>query len=284
MLDAFYEPDGERFRATELTRGPWDPDAQHAGPPAALLGRAIELCPSPLADPAAPSASRQVARVTFEILRPVPIGALTVRAEVVRPGRRVELISASLVGDGEELMRASAWRIGAGGVDLPAGLASEERGSPARRAEALPGPERGVEEDFFATGERVGFHTAMEFRFVRGRFLDLGPATVWMRPRHALVAGELLSPLQRVVIAADSGNGVSAALDWGRFTFINVDLGVHLHRLPAGEWVCVDAVTVPEPSGIGLADSTLHDELGPLGRALQTLLVRERPTPPATAP
>jgi hypothetical protein len=84
------------------------------------------------------------------------------------------------------------------------------------------------------------------------------------------------SSLQRVLVAADAGNGVSAALDWTRFLFINVDLSVHLHRMPEGEWVCLDAVTVPQPSGIGMADTGLYDERGAIGRAVQTLLVAER--------
>jgi hypothetical protein len=116
----------------------------------------------------------------------------------------------------------------------------------------------------------------MEYRFLAGSFRDLGPATVWMRMRHPLVAGEQPTPLQRVLTAADSGNGVSATLDLGRYIFINVDLTVHLHRRPVGEWVCLEAITLPEPNGVGLADTGLHDERGPLGRALQTLLVRER--------
>ena len=97
-----------------------------------------------------------------------------------------------------------------------------------------------------------------------------------MRPRVALVAGEEVTPLQRVLVAADSGNGVSAALDWRRYLFINVDLSVHLHRMPEGEWVCLDAITLPEPDGVGMADSALFDERGPIGRAVQTLLVDER--------
>ena len=143
-------------------------------------------------------------------------------------------------------------------------------------AAQLAPPAQGSLESFFPTGHDVGYHTAMEYRFVSGRFVDQGPATVWMRMLVSLVAGEQPSPLQRVLTAADSGNGVSAALDWSRFLFINVDLTVHLHRMPAGEWVCLDAITVPEPTGIGLADTALHDERGPIGRALQTLVVRER--------
>ena len=46
--------------------------------------------------------------------------------------------------------------------------------------------------------------------------------------------------------------------------------------MPSGEWVCLDAITLPEPTGVGLADTALHDERGPIGRPLQTLLVRRR--------
>jgi hypothetical protein len=272
---AFYLPSDGVFEATELTRGPWDADSQHAGPPAALIGRELELVPA--------EEPMQVGRVTFEILRPVPIARLRVAAEVVRPGRSVELLEAGLWDGPEQLVRATAWRLRTGSVDLPGELpgAGDVEGEPEPSSKLRPGhsprgPEESPSRDFFPTGERVGYHTAMEYRFAAGAFLEPGPATVWMRMRHPLVAGEEPSPLQRVLVAADSGNGVSAALDWHRFLFINVDLTVHLHRLPDGEWVCLDAITIPERNGIGLADTALYDEIGPIGRAAQTLLVRGR--------
>ena len=117
------------------------------------------------------------------------------------------------------------------------------------------GPEDATALEFFATGERVGWHTAMEIIFARGKFLEPGPATVWMRPRVALVEGEEFTPLQRVMVAADGGNGVSAPLDWSGFIFINTDLTVHLLRPPVGEWVCLDAVT--HVDGIGITDTAL---------------------------
>jgi len=266
MSSAFYVSDGGHFVSTELTRGPWDPGAQHAGPPAALIGRELER----LAVPSAGADRRWfVGRVTFEILRPVPIAPLTVGAEVVRPGRSVELLAASLRDqEGTELIRASAWRLAERDLAIPAELPP--------LAAPVAGLEASEEREFFDTGQDVGYHTAMEYRFARGGFRELGPATVWMRMRQPLVEGEEPSPLQRLLAVADSGNGVSATLDLSRHIFINVDLNVHLVRLPAGEWVCLDAITVPVESGVGLADSTLHDEHGPLGRALQTLLVRER--------
>jgi hypothetical protein len=260
VFAAFYEPEGERYAATELTRGPWDPGAQHAGPPAALLGREIERLPD--------SGEFQVGRITFEIIRSVPIAAVAVSARVVRPGRRVQLVEAELsVGD-EVLMRARAWRIRVAPVQLPpAAMAT---------AQSPPGPDRGAEAEFFPTGQEHGYHTAMECRFVSGGFVEPGPATVWLRMRRPLVAGEEPSPLQRVLVAADVGNGVRAGLDYRSFLFINVDLTVHLERMPAGEWVCVDAVTLPQPSGIGTAESVLSDEQGRIGRALQTLLIARR--------
>jgi hypothetical protein len=272
MSSAFYVPERGRFVASELTRGPWDPTAQHAGPPAALIAREIERCESPVAG----DARWRVGRVTYEILRPVPLGVVTVAARVERPGRAVEMLSAELSAGDEVAIRARAWRVAIGDVALPAGLASEEPTSAARRLPEPPGPGASQPKPFFATGEEVGYHTAMEVRFASGGFVEPGPATVWMRPRQPLVAGESLTPLQRVMVAADSGNGVSATLDPASHVFINVDLSVHLHRMPVGEWVCLEAVTVPEPSGLGLADAALHDERGPIGRALQTLLIRER--------
>jgi acyl-Coa thioesterase superfamily protein/acyl-CoA thioesterase superfamily protein len=259
VSEAFFHPDGDRFEPTELTRGPWDPNAQHAGPPAALLGRAIERFE--------PSDGLQVGRISFDILRPVPLAPLTLQTRVVRPGRNVELLEAELSGSDGPLVRAAAWRVRTAEVELE---------PPPPAEEPPPGPEQGAPSPFFETGAEVGYHTATDYRFVRGGFLELGPATVWTRMLHPLVAGEEPSPLQRVLIAADSGNGVSATLDYGRYLFINTDLTVHLHRLPAGEWVCLDAVTYPEPNGVGLADTALWDERGRLGRGAQTLLVRER--------
>jgi hypothetical protein len=256
---AFYVPDGETLVATELTRGPWDPAAQHAGPPAALLARAVERCE--------PREGARVARITLEILGPVPIAPLRATARVARPGRSVELLEGSLSGPDGEVMRATAWRLRTGRVELE----PEPPADP-----PPPGPEAGSVEDFFPVTEGAGYHTAMELRFVEGAFLEPGPALVWMRQRVPLVAGEETSPLERVLVAADAGNGVSAALDWRRYLFINTDLSVHLKRLPEGEWMALDAVTYPEPDGVGLADTVLWDERGRLGRAAQTLVVRER--------
>jgi hypothetical protein len=253
VTGAFYRVEDNRLVPTELTRGPWDPGAQHAGPPSALLARALERYE--------PREGMRIGRITVEILGPVPLVPLWAKASVVRPGRSVELLEASLAGRDGEVMRASAWRVAAGDVQVGADPPP-------------PGPEQGRDRDFFPTGQEQGYHTAMEYRFVRGGFLEPGPALVWMRMRGPLVEGEQPSPLERLMVVADVGNGVSAVLDWREYLFINTELTVHLLRPPEGDWVGVDAVT--HVDGLGLAESTLWDERGRLGRGAQTLLVRSR--------
>ncbi len=260
---AFYRPDGHDYVATELTRGPWDRDSQHAGPPAALLGREVERLRDRDREDLGPEF--QVARITFEILRPVPIETLGASASLLRPGRRVALCEASLSAGGTELIRAKSWLIRHGGVDLPE----------AESEDGVPGPSEG--EPSRPPGfDETGYHDAIDYSFVRGSWSEPGPATAWLRMRHPLVEGEQPSPLVRVLVAADTGNGISWTLDWNRFLFINVDLSVNLHRMPVGEWVCLESRTLAEPHGVGLTETRLYDERGPIGRAAQTLLVAER--------
>ncbi|HEU4737254.1 MAG TPA: thioesterase family protein [Solirubrobacterales bacterium] len=260
MADAFFEPDGGLYVPSELTRGPWDPGSQHAGPPSALLGREIERMDG--------SEGFQVGRVVFEILRPVPIGPVRIETRVLRPGRKVRMVEASLSGEAGELIRATAWQLRTTELELPAGAVDE--------APPPAGPEEGWTPEFFPTGQEAGYHTAMDWKAVAGAFLEAGPATVWMRMRQPLVAGEEPTPLQRALIAADVGNGISAVLDYRSYVFINVDLTVHFERMPEGEWVCIDAVTRPRPSGIGSAESVISDQRGRIGRAAQSLLIEKR--------
>jgi len=253
----FLSRDG-RFLATALAQGPWDEGAQHGGAPSALLMRAFERLPAP--------DGLLLARITYEFLRPVPLGELSVKASVVRPGKRVQLLDGSIVDStGVEVVRARALRVRA----ASAGVASDDGAAPPA------GPQVG-EELYLAAPHRPLFAPdAIEVRFVAGSFGG-GPATAWFRLRHPLVAGEEPSPLQRLAAAADFGNGISAVLSWDDYLFINPDLTVYVQRPPVGEWIAVQARTIIAAEGIGTAESTIFDERGRVGRATQALLVAPR--------
>ncbi|MGH7313865.1 MAG: thioesterase family protein [Candidatus Rokuibacteriota bacterium] len=261
--DAFFVPDGEnRFVATEHGRGPWSPDHQHAGPPSALLARAIER--------AVAGESVAVTRLTVELFAPVPIGPLDVVTSTLRAGRTVRRLEATLAAGGRVLARASALVTRTKAVDFPP-VKTEPR-------EVPPPPESGEPFQFpVFHGNAIGYQSAVDAQRVRGGF-GQNPTMVWIRARVPLVLGEAPSPLERVMIAADSGNGVAVVLDPARYTFINADLTVYLHRPLAGAWVCLDTVTLPEPTGVGVTRSRLWDLDGPIGWALQSLVVEARPT------
>jgi hypothetical protein len=261
VADALFTLDGDRAVPSEATRGPWDPNAQHGGAPAALVAHLVEGLPG--------GEGMRVVRMTFELLRPVPIAPLQWSAEVVRPGRRVGLLEAELRHEGEPVFRARALRIRAEPNAVTAVPYPEDEPPPPPDEGEYSVPSFGVTRPWF--GE-----DGVEIRFVAGALEEPGPAIAWYRLRVPVVDGVPITPLQRAAAAADFGNGASAALDWTRYVFINPDLTLYLAREPVGEWVCLDARTTIEPDGIGLAVSVVRDQSGPIGRAAQALYVAPR--------
>jgi hypothetical protein len=142
---------------------------------------------------------------------------------------------------------------------------------------SIPPPPEGARtmRSMFAP-EMLGYWSGVDWRFSVGSFLEAGPAASWIRMRVPLVDGEEPTPLTRALIAADVGNGISGVLDFASFVYINTDLTVHLQRMPVGEWVCIEARTVVQAGGAGLAESVLYDRGGPFGRGTQTLYVASR--------
>lgn len=260
-------PDGaERFASTEHTVGPWSAEMQHMSPPTALLVRALQRCD--------PRAGTRLSRVTAEVLGPVPRAELTVRAQVSRPGRQVELLTAELSaldakGSERVAVRASAWRMAT--VDTAAVTVGTEQPLPPRR----DGAQRELPAIWVP-----GYVNSIEWSWLSGFFDEPGPGVAWGRSRLQLVAGEQPTPLESLFTVVDSANGVAAPLDVREWTFLNTDLTVHLHRDPVGAWTGVAASTEVGPDGVGLCSAVLHDERGPVGRSAQILLVRPRPAPP----
>jgi hypothetical protein len=265
VSESIFIADGERFVPTEQARGPWDPQALHGGAPAALVTAAFERIE--------PGAELRIGRLSFELLRPIPMAPLTLTTSIVRPGRRVQELAAELFAGDELIARAGALRVqpvaeDAAGAAAPAAAADTELVPPANGKPVRFALDESSEDPSFAA-------SAMEMRWLDDP-RALGPGRVWMRLRHPLLPGEELSPLARLAATADFCNGVSAALPFERFLFINADLTIHLQRLPQGEWIGLDARTRMHAGGPALAEGVLHDERGPLGQAFQTLVVQAR--------
>jgi hypothetical protein len=182
---------------------------------------------------------------------------------VARPGRSVELLEGELEAEGRTVVAVRAWRV----LRSTAPKVGDEPAQLPRPAEADP-PPPGM-NDF-------GYGQAVELRFAAGGWGQPGPATAWTRLRVPIVPDEEPTGMQRVLAVADSGNGVSAALSWDEWLFINPELTVHFLREPRGEWICLDAATMIAEDGAGLARSTLSDDDGMVAAGAQSLLVAPR--------
>lgn len=262
-LAYFSRLDEDLYQSLPYTMGPWDPRHQHGGPPSALASCHV--------DAAFPREGFQVVRSTVELLGPVPIAKLQVKAQLVRTGRSVEYLTGSLIDveNDREVIRVSLWRIRT--------IDAAETGLETFPVDyQLPAGPDGVEPGLTYDVPEESYLSSLEWRFARGQFNQQGPAAAWTRSLVTLVDGEPMPPLARALSIADSGNGISAVLGIKRWMYINPDLTVVLRRMPEGEWLCLDAQTGIEGNGIGLAESVLSDTRGPIGRGAQTLLVAAR--------
>jgi len=258
---ALFDPAGAGYAAAGLTRGPWDERMMHAGAPSALIARAIEAT--------SPGEDLVVTRLTIDFLSAVAVGRVELASSLARPGRRFQVVDATL--DAGERTACLARAVRMRRADIPAAATA-----PADAPAPLAPPDAGVELPLFTGRERAMFYPdACEISQVGGK-LGTGAVAAWIRLRGDLVPGEPPSQLARVAAAADFANGLSWILPFRDWLFVNTELTIHLHREAVGEWIGVDARTTSSAGGFGLATATLHDLHGPIGVCAQSLFIEPR--------
>ena len=257
-MEAIFRVDGNDVVTSAYAAGPWDPSMQHGSPPATLVVWAAERIATPV--------PMRVARVTVDLMRPVPVAPLMVESEVLREGRKIQLCAVRLLAQGVVVVSATVLKIKLQANELPPEAAIEPV--------ALPGPDQSrVEPADFSSSP---FVTGMSLRAARGRFGVPGPGAIWYRVDRPIVLGSPVSQAMRAMVAADFCNGTSAVLDFQQWTFLNADLTVNFSRQPEGEWMLLDAKSWIGPDGAGLAMARLADERGCFGRAIQSLVIEKR--------
>lgn len=265
MTTAYFTTrNGSWFSPSEHARGPWDINSCHAGPPVALMVRAVEsLVPN-----------QQLTRLTVELIRPIPMSGFRVQSEIRRPGRSVTHTEAEIFDEDRIYARAYGMHIR---VLSDLEVATAEISTPAL-SNTVPGP-FSVSTDLH---DEAWFASSVECRYERGsRIAGGGPTTLWLRTLYPIVEDEEPSPFQRIAPLADCGNGISRNGDVGSISFVNPDLTLSLHREPLGDWFASRSVSHWQPSGIGFADSELFDVDGPVGRASQSLILSGNERPPS---
>lgn len=261
--EPLYVRQGEAFVPTEYARGFWYDETQHGGPPAALLAKVLEEHE--------PDPDVFVCRTTID-LKVVPMAPLVPVVRTIRSGRRVQVLEAALLAGEREVARALAMRMRR--VDTPI---DDLREYPAPRPPAVS---EAHPPEGFTSGERVMFPThALELRMAGGAPGSEEPGWAWIRLLSPLVDGEETPPLARLLAVTDLGNAMRSTLDFSRYTFINPDQTVYIHRYPVSEWVCLETYAAQRDTGVGMSDTLLHDEEGTIGRVLQMQVIDARPEP-----
>jgi acyl-Coa thioesterase superfamily protein/acyl-CoA thioesterase superfamily protein len=258
LVEPIFRVDGDRVVTSPDAAGPWDPRMQHGSAPAALVVWAAEAIPTPV--------PMSIARVTIDLMRPVPVAPLTIETGILREGRKIQLCAVSLKADGVVVVGASVLKIKTQVLPLPPDVGD--------LSADFPGPDQSMVEPADNAGSP--FTKCISMRAARGRFGMVGPAAIWFRVDQPLIEGSAVSQAMRAVVAADFSNGTSSSLDFRAWTFINADLTVSFARQPVGEWILLNGESWIGPDGAGLGTARLADTSGYFGRAVQSLVIEKR--------
>lgn len=250
MTSAFYrrQPDGS-FAPLVPATGSWNRSHQNGSAVAGLLAFGIEATPT--------RAPLRIARLTVDIVRPVPFQPVTTRVEALRDGARMQLVDAVLLADGEVVARASAMRVRMGESPPAPDLMPD-----------VPAPEDTPAVPITSALDRGH---PMETRVARGSLCEIGPGAAWVTFNADLVEGVPITPFLRATMAADIASAPSSVVRRGEWSFANLDLSLHFTRPPVGGWILIDAETVSAGVGVGQVNTVLADRNGAFGRGHQAV-------------
>ena len=257
--EGLYRRVGSMFHPSDLTMGPWRPDAQHGGPPSGLL---TLLCEEQL------EPGETVARVHVNLVASVPLEPLRSVSRRKQVSRRVAHVECELFHEDRKVAGATALTLTGG--DIPAPDWSPPQPERLRWDQVDPSPAPHWAAD---RSTRPYHRDGVEHRFVEGRFDGAGPAVDWVRLKQPIVDGTGISGYQRAMAVVDLGSGISAAFDPARgFGMINADLNVAFVAEPVGPWLRLEAVSQISESGTGLAITRIFDQERLVALATQCLL------------
>jgi len=256
VSDSYYRRTETGYAPTQLVAGPWSENASHAGPPAALLMHELVQAVDPML----------ITRVTYEIPGPIPIVPYDVEVEVVRPGRRIQMLRATLkiAESGTIVMTANSWAM----------RVHEGMPSNMPHSDELPSPEDC--EVFHFAFPYEGYTDGVEMRRIEGTPFSGGDAAIWVRMVKPLIEGEAADPYTLCGMFGDLGNGISAIGNMQEMLLVNTDLTLYLVRRPESEWIAMKSLTISHGLGLGMTDSLVYDASGFVGRANQSILIDRR--------
>jgi Thioesterase-like superfamily len=252
--EALYLQDGDAFVGTAYTQGAWGHGGQAGGAVLALLGHVLEDVPT--------LTPMSLTRLTVDIVRPVPVGQrLHVATEVLREGKKIQVVDLAISADDVVTTRARALRVRDRDV---AGL----EGLPISTSDLNPSATVPPPEELNGVDQLPSIPAFLKHGCELRRTLEPvdGIHVVWCRLRIPVVAGEPVRAASRAAAPLDLVNMMGVRLDKRRVTSINPDVTGHLCRAPAGEWVALTGHTYySHEVAHGVSMAVMSDEAGVFG-------------------
>lgn len=264
-IRALWMRDGGGYVSTELTQGGWDPSIVNGGVVLSLLGQHLDSVPT--------LTPMSVSRFTADLIRPIPVGErVRVTHEVIREGKKIQVVDLRLTLGGVECVRATALRVRH--EDIPVATVPPATTTD-RPADALVGPEGALSyRDLMP--EVPGFLRAIEMR-VAPRLDGSTPTGAWLRLEADVVAGEPVTPTARLTFCFDNANliGINSFSD--ELSMINPDVTAHVLRPPVDGWIAITGDTRFEPAiGRGVSSALLSDGNGVFATVSLSQLLQPR--------
>lgn len=244
---AFFTPDGTALIPQAMARSFWGPT---------LHGRLIGgLCAREVEAERADDLDLVCARLTVELFRSARLDAVEVRTKRIRKGKRIVVLETTVLQEGSPIGQGKAVLLRRG--VQPAG---EFVAPPAW---AVPPPSR-LGAPTRREPSADGFEAPWDMWAVEPLRAGAIRGDVWIRDRHDLVAGEPITPLVRVALAADAASPAAHTSTLG-LGFINADYTMYLMREPVGEPVGIQRGGHLSHDGVAVGQCMLHDQKGNLG-------------------
>lgn len=260
-LNALFVQEDDIFTPTNLAHGPWGAQMLHGGATGGLMAHVLEQC--------APKPDMQLVRTTLDMFRPVPMSPLRVETKILRDGKRLQVIEASLYASDKLVARSVGVRMKVVDVEVPVEYQPEK---------ATPEGPEGLEELKFAPGAEggarlPGLNSNLEIRRLYG-FDGKGEGCSWIKAPVPVVDGVKTSPFVHLGVVSDFGNGLAQLFLPGTVGMINADINLYIHRNPVSDWIALKSKAVMSDSGTGVVNSEFYDKEGLIAQSHQAVMVQ----------
>ncbi|HWF76357.1 MAG TPA: thioesterase family protein [Caulobacteraceae bacterium] len=254
--EPFFTRDGALYQPTPMSRGPWSPTSLHGRVVAGLLAHRIE---QEHGEP-----DLMPARFTIDMYRLPDLSAAEVTVTPIREGRRIKVIDAEYLVGGVSMARATCQFLRQ--TENPDENVWTPPNWEVPKPDAIAPPENG----------RNGMGGMWATRRIEGDFGVYTPSKrLWMSEVRECVGGEPMTPFVRVALAADFASPFANSGDKG-LSWINSDITLYLHKLPATKWIGFEVKNHGASQGVAIGECWLYDEEGPIGTSTVAALAQRR--------